>query len=474
MSAPVRVLTLASSIAFLIPICGFSPDPAEKPNTDLIVTVAPAYEPLAALRGSGQSYERFPKGAQLLLLHEGKAEPLVAGFAASADANVSFDAKRVLFAGKQAAGDPWQIWEMTLADRSVRRVIANATDAVRPFYLPAGRVVYAQRTAQGFQLTAAGKDAAAGYAPVDAAAGETVLPLSYLQASAIPEDVLVDGRILFEAGFPLGSGSTPELFLVYSDGSGVESYRCDHGVARWGGKQLASGDVVFTQGSLLARFTSPLAAEAHVVAPRAEYAGAIAETASGAWLVSARAASGTRYALKLWKPGTAAMQTLLAVTGKDVVEPVAVVARTRPNRHPSALHEWTYANLLALDARQSRAGDLKALPASVRLETLDAKGHAVTTGTAPVEADGSFFVKVPGDKPIRFALLDNKGVVMRQEHGWFWIRSGEQRICVGCHTGPERASENRVPAVLLRTTTPVDLSGAGENNSAKQASRGGN
>jgi hypothetical protein len=36
------------------------------------------------------------------------------GFAATADANVSFDGKSVLFAGKQAAGDPWQIWELTL------------------------------------------------------------------------------------------------------------------------------------------------------------------------------------------------------------------------------------------------------------------------------------------------------------------------------------------------------------------------
>ena len=69
-------------------------------------------------------------------------------------------------------------------------------------------------------------------------------------------------------------------------------------------------------------------------------------------------------------------------------------------------------------------------------------------------------MKIPADKPIRFALLDEKGAVLRQEHGWFWIRRGEQRICVGCHTGPERASENRVPAVLLRTTTPVDLTGA--------------
>jgi hypothetical protein len=168
------------------------------------------------------------------------------------------------------------------------------------------------------------------------------------------------------------------------------------------------------------------------------------------------------------------MQTLLAIDGKDVVEPVIVAERKRPNRHPTGLHDWSYGNLLALDARQSRAGDLKTTPASVRLETQDSEGHAVVAGTAPVESDGSFFVKAPADKPIRFALLDDKGAVVRQERGWFWIRRGEQRICVGCHTGPERASENNVPAVLLHTTTPVDLSGAGENNSVKQSSRGGN
>jgi hypothetical protein len=86
-----------------------------------------------------------------------------------------------------------------------------------------------------------------------------------------------------------------------------------------------------------------------------------------------------------------------------------------------------------------------------------------------VEQDGSFFVSVPPDRPIHFALLDRNGAVLRQEHGWFWIRGGEQRYCVGCHAGPERASENRVPAVLLRTTTPVDLTG----NARAHASHGG-
>jgi hypothetical protein len=469
-----HTLATAASIALLIPICGFTPDAAQSPrariDADIVVTAAPAYEPLAALRRG----ERFPKGAQLLLVHEGKAEPLATGFAATADANVSFDAKTVLFAGKKDVEDPWQIWELTLADHSLRKLIAGAADAIRPLYLPSGQLVYARRTPAGFQLEAAGKAAPTALAPIDANAGSTVLPLTYLSASAIPTDVLMDGRILFEAGFPLGSGSTPELFLVYSDGSGVESYRCDHGRARWGGKQLASGDVAFTHGASLARFTSPLAHEAPILAPRAEYAGAIAETASGDWLLSARVAAGTHYALKLWKPSSGAMQTVLADSAKDLVEPVLVAPRTRPKHHPSGLHDWSYANMLALDARQSREGDLKVTPASVRLETLDAGGHAVVTGTAPVEADGSFFVKTPADKPIRFALLDAKGAVLRQEHGWFWIRSGEQRICVGCHTGPERSSENRVPAVLLRTTTPVDLSGASVTGATQKKSPGGN
>ena len=69
--------------------------------------------------------------------------------------------------------------------------------------------------------------------------------------------------------------------------------------------QLASGDVVFTHGATLARFTSSLANEAPVVAPQGAYAGAIAETVSGDWLVSERAGAGTHYAIKLWKPGSA-------------------------------------------------------------------------------------------------------------------------------------------------------------------------
>src|ERR1035438_7001876 len=111
MRFPARVLAVAASIALLLPVCGFLPDAARAPSADIIVTAAPVYEPLAALRGG----ERFPKGAQLMLVHAGKAEPLVTGFAATADANISFDGNQVLFEGKQATSDPWQIWEFNRA-----------------------------------------------------------------------------------------------------------------------------------------------------------------------------------------------------------------------------------------------------------------------------------------------------------------------------------------------------------------------
>ena len=44
------------------------------------------------------------------------------------------------------------------------------------------------------------------YTPLNPTAGPGLLPLTYTRASAFPVDVLRDGRILFEAGFPLGNG----------------------------------------------------------------------------------------------------------------------------------------------------------------------------------------------------------------------------------------------------------------------------
>ncbi len=463
------IITLLFFPVVLLVAAPASTLPADRIGADVIVTAAPVYAPRAELRGE----ERFPKGAHLLLVHDGKAEPLVPEFAASADANVYFDGSRVIFSGKQKPGDPWQIWELALRDHLLRHVLSTASDAERPLYLPAGRVVFGLRTPGGFRLDSNDDGHPLLSTPLNPTTGPGELMLAYTRGSSFPDDVLQDGRVLFESNNPLGNGQEAEMFLVYPDGSGVESYRCDHGVARWAGEQLSSGDVIFTHGGGLARFTSPLAHEVRIAAPPGQYAGSIAQAPSGEWLVSIRPPASTRYVLKLWKPGSSTMKTVLAQSTQDLVEPVLVAPRSTPTRFPSGLHPWDYANLLALDARLSRDGVRKGTPARVRLEAQDADGKAIIMGTAPVEQDGSFFIQVPGDKPLRISLLDAKGNVLRQEHGWFWSRGGEQRICVGCHTGPERSSDNRVPAVLLRTTTPVALTAVQPDSFAHRVASGG-
>ena len=335
------------------------------------------------------------------------------------------------------------------------KVIGGATDVVRPMFLPGDRLVYARRGEKGFSWRRRGSMVRASCRSVSRP--EARCPTTCLRMAGF----FLSQNFRWARGRPRRCSWCIRMDPEWSRTAAII------GTARWGGRQLVSGDVVFTHGTSLARFTSPLAHEVRVAAPQAEYAGAIAELESGEWLLSARPNAKASYAIETWKPGMAELRTVYLRAGENLVEPVLLIPRQRPNKHPSALHDWAFGNMLAMNVRESREGDLKALPARVQLETQDENSKPVVLGTAPVIEDGSFFVQAPGDKPIRFALLDSKGAVMRRERGWFWIHSGEQRVRTGCHTGPERAFENRVPAVLLHTTTPVDLTGA-----AAQSARG--
>jgi hypothetical protein len=139
------------------------------------------------------------------------------------------------------------------------------------------------------------------------------------------------------------------------------------------------------------------------------------------------------------------------------VQPVIVAARAVPPRHPSALHDRDGANLLCLNAYESPIPFSEGAIAAVRVFTQDAAGKPVLLGQSGVESDGSFYVRVPTERPLKIELAGTDGQKLAGEHGWFWLRRGEQRICVGCHAGPERAPENAVPKVLLRRTSPVSM-----------------
>lgn len=431
---------LAGSVCLVVSGPGPVRDPA-KTGSSLLYTEAPRFEPSAWIRGA----ERFPEGSTIQAVTGRARRTLVAGFFAAADPEISFDARNVLFAGRQQRSDPWQIWEVPVGGGQPVRVTSFAEDCVRPLYLPGGKIVYARKYAGTFQLE------------VMAAAPAKPVRISYGPGSFLPAEVLRDGRILFEGTHPAGTDGPVELYTVYDDGTGVESLRCDHGRDQRNPHQVSSGDVVFASGRQLGRFTSALARQVDVRTLAGDIGSPIAEMGTERWVVSLRPPDAPSFGLYELAPAADTPPERLTVSSQQAVQPVAVMRRDVPPRHPSSLQDRRGANLLCLNSYESPVKLIEGSVGAVRVYTLDDSRKPALLGETSVESDGSFFIQVPSERPLRIELLGRSGRNLAGEAGWFWMRRGEQRVCVGCHAGPERAPDNVLPKILTRLKGPVNM-----------------
>lgn len=429
-------------------LCGFGAQEDRPWTVHVLTTAAPVYDSRAPFDGQ----ERFPQGAQLLSLFGNEIKSIFPAWAASADADLSYDASRILFAGKHAIGDHWQIYEAKLDGTQLHALTKHDDDCIRPYYLPDRRVVYACRQNGVFQLSVASLDDP-----------DKSVVISHVSTNMLPDGILRDGRILFEAQSPLGTHGYVNLYTVYPDGSGVEAYRNDADGNHRVGVELSSGDLLMAgdRGAELFTDTSAkaLAFPAFGGALRGDDRGGFAVVDAKNMIVSWRTPTlktQMRYTLA-WVENNVS-QPAPCMPNMNCIEPVVVRVRPYEKSYPSALHPWSYSHLLALNSYLSQEGDLPAnVIAKVRVRSIDEQGNVRVLGDSPVEKDGSFYLRVPGNRPLQMALLDRSGKVLRQEKGWMWTAAGEQRICVGCHTGPQRAPDNAVPRVLWQSTDPVDL-----------------
>lgn len=69
-------------------------------------------------------------------------------------------------------------------------------------------------------------------------------------------------------------------------------------------------------------------------------------------------------------------------------------------------------------------------------------------GTTPVHPDGSFYVEVPADVPLRFELLDEDGRMLVHETEFNSVRAGETKGCIGCHENRRESTPNFRPLAL--------------------------
>ena len=155
------------------------------------------------------------------------------------------------------------------------------------------------------------------------------------------------------------------------------------------------------------------------------------------------------------------------------IQPVLVAPHAVPKRFWSMLNpESNSGYFISLNSYSSEdvpGGRIATPIAKVRVLTLNAvDGQERSLGEAPVESDGSFYVRVPANMPVRFVLLDAKGQTIREERGLVWARPGEQRGCTGCHGDKNVAPENHWPMTLKRFDTPTPLGEAEHGHATSQ------
>lgn len=79
-------------------------------------------------------------------------------------------------------------------------------------------------------------------------------------------------------------------------------------------------------------------------------------------------------------------------------------------------------------------------------------------GFAPVNADGSFAIRVPANTPVSFATLDNLGRAFVNKRTWLYVQPGEQvKNCTGCHEDRGLVLTPTNPNPIAKTLPPTDL-----------------
>ena len=455
---------------------------------DLIIV-----ESLQAL--SDPTPERSQCGSQLARLSPSDhvPRPLTSGFFAAADPQVSFDGTHVLFAARKMADSHWQIWEIGVDGSASRQVSHCAGDCFAPAYLPRGQIVY---TASRSGLATERRNAAPDHFATSTAKSEPLTvsseiwisnlhgsdarPITFGPGDFRVETVLQNGTVLATARSPLlpanGAPVDRELFTLRPDGTGLATLRCDHEhpAIRSQAQELEDGTVVFVKTPLTGPGQNGQLTWIHRGALRDEPVSTLPLLAAhpqglgaGRMLLAIQTSSGTstseRTRLAMFDAGIGGLGTrIFEDREKSVVEAVPVASHTPPRWYWSTLNpELKRGYFVCMNSYLAQGvpgGQIKAKLARVRILTLDQTREKESfLGEAPIEEDGSFYIAVPADTPVRFEVMNSAGRVVREQRSWIWSRSGEEHGCVGCHEDRALAPENRWPMALRRLDGPTRL-----------------
>ncbi len=444
----------------------------------LVMTEVPGEKPLPA-RGQPRGLMRgevMDRARLVWVSPEGKVRVLSQGFAAACDPDVSFDGRRILFAGKKQSGDRWSLWEMEWMSGRVREVLRMGRDCRQPIYLSSLFTLDSPKP--WFTVAFVGTEPWGNEAGTGPDTDLFCVRLDGTELRRITSDPgndldpvqLPDGRLVY-AGWRwphegrLGPGRWA-LFGIFHDGEDLALYGAEQGLRVQGMPcVLESGQVVFVENRVATADGAGRLACVSMWRPHHSYR-PLTRLESRWWylyptpwkgdwfLVVRRAADGSGPTELVMRNLAGEERPVWRERGWQVVQAKVLRPRTMPDgRSTTADYGFTTGQLYALSCydterevrrvlRQHRVVQVRVVEGVPLPEGRRKRWGRRIVGTAPVYGDGSFFLEVPSDTPLELQVLDTNGVAL-WTCGWIWVKPREKRGCIACHEDPERVPENR-------------------------------
>jgi len=462
----------------------------------------------------GMLRQPYGDGARVVTWRPGtKPQPLVSGFHSTCDPHVSFDGRKVLFAGKRKHKDDWNIFEVAVDGTGLRQITKEMGNCRSPIYQATLFTLDSKEPWYQISFVSDLGHEFNEYGPFPATDlyscrldGTELRRLTYNPSGDLDPWMLPDGRMVYCAWqlgtLEYGWQGRVALHVVNTDGTGNTIFSGDEGLRV---KQMPcvtrSGLVVFVEADQLTwdgagRLSSVtlkrnLRSHHPIVADQQGLFVSPSPLPDGQILASRRESrSGKDHGIYRVDPASGRAELVFDDPKYHDIQAQAVAAQALPDGRSTVVTESEpTGKIYCLDMRISDlTGDAWAAtdPANVKLRVLegippqwdpsqDGRKPAQTPrpgiggeyGISPtiqkrflgeirVEADGSFNIQVPANTPIQLQLVDSHGMALRSSH-WIWAKNKENRGCIGCHEDNELTPPNRFVSALSRPSTPLLL-----------------
>ncbi|MCP4784014.1 MAG: hypothetical protein GY903_34045 [Fuerstiella sp.] len=196
-------------------------------------------------------------GSQIVKLSpptpDGELTVLTEDFHGVEEPEVSYDGRKILFAGQKTAKDGWEVWEMNIDGTGKRQITEDMADVCSPCYLADGRIVFSSTRHVAMEPERRRDEYDRDHARLAHRCnhdGSNVEQISFNISSDSEFIVMRDGRVMFQSwqhhGMRYHTSGASAFFTMNPDGTGfIDYWGNQRGGFRWKQREMPDGRIVF-------------------------------------------------------------------------------------------------------------------------------------------------------------------------------------------------------------------------------------